>query len=131
MYVRLLMPDDHFQMRRIAKAASAEVTPDLGFDEDVFGRTFEDVVSTGHPTCFVALDGETIVGFLLCSIEGFFFAAGLSTCVHVIYVTPAKRGSRASALLLADFIRWSDNVGVRRKYLPQRFGVFQRGPARG
>lgn len=126
MHVRLLLREDYPWMLCLARAAAAEVTPDLGFDERVFDRTFVNAVTTGHPTCFVLVDGDAIAGFLVCSIEGFFFAAGLSTVVHVIYVVPAKRGTRASALLIAEFSRWSDRVGVRRKYLPQRYGPFLR-----
>jgi GNAT superfamily N-acetyltransferase len=118
MFVRLLMPHDREAVRALVRAGIEESAPDLGFDEEVFNRTFDASVTTGHPTCFVVVDPPAgVVGVLLCVIEGFYFHAGLSTAVHVIYVAPAKRGTRAPALLMQAFLAWSEQVGARRKHL--------------
>lgn len=117
MRVRLLMPDDGPRMTDMARAAAAESAEGFGFDPEVFERTFVASVTTGHPTVFVCEQGSWLIGFAVCLIEGFFFTTGISTVLRIIYVTPDKRGSRAPALLLDEFIRWSDHVGSRRMYL--------------
>ncbi len=114
--VRLAMPEDREQLRSLSCGAALECEPDLGFDNAVFDRTFDGVLR-GTPTGFVAALGHVIVGFALCEIEGFHFASGISTVLQIIYVRPDKRGTRAAALLLAEFIRWSEIVGSRRRYL--------------
>ena len=117
MRVRLLLLSDLAQMRTIVRAAQEESEPELGFDEDIFGATFVACIEKAHPTCFVLVHEGRILGLALCAIEGFFFASGVSTCLHVIYVVPEKRGTRAAAYLLRAFLDWSDEVGARRKYL--------------
>ena len=117
MRTRLLMRQDFEQMRTVARGAQEESEPELGFDEDIFGATFVASIEHAHPTYFVLEDGGRILGLALCAIEGFFFASGVSTCLHVIDVVPEKRGTRAAAYLLRAFLDWSDEVGARRKYL--------------
>jgi GNAT superfamily N-acetyltransferase len=116
MQVRLLEQEDYLAMRFLARQAAGENEAGLGFDDRAFDESF-DKCFNGDLTCFVCGDDEALVGFLLARIDGFRFAAGLSTCCEVVYVTPAKRGSRAPALLIDEFFRWSEIVGARRKYL--------------
>ena len=116
MKVRLIDEADYWAVRDLAMAAAAESEDQLGFNEETFFESFRRCFN-GDLTCFVCEKGDTLVGFLLASINGFYFAGGLATKAEVVYVTPAKRGSRAPALLVEQFFRWSDTVGVRRKYL--------------
>lgn len=116
MHVRLIEEADYWSVRDLARAASAESEDRLGFDEETFFESFRRCF-TGELTCFVCEAEDGLVGFLLAAINGFYFAGGLATKCEVIYVTPAKRGTRAPALLLDEFFRWSGTVGVRRKYL--------------
>lgn len=117
MRTRLLVLGDLAQARALARVAAEESEPALGFDPDIVDRTLVASTTEAHPTCFVLEDRGRLVGFVLCAIEGFWFASGVSTCLHVIYVVPDKRGTRAAAYLLRAFLEWSDEVGARRKYL--------------
>lgn len=115
--VRLVVSSDRWKVHALAKAAAAESEAELGFDRDVFDRTFDAIVTKGHPTGFVAVDGEDIIGFALAQIDGFFFTSGVCTILKVVYVTPVKRGTRAAAILVSAFVEWSVELGVRRMYL--------------
>lgn len=118
MRVRLVEEADYEAFLALAQEGAAESEADLGFTretfDETFGRFFRDM------TCWVCeADDGTLAGFLLAVINGFYFTAGLAVSCEVIYVTPAKRGSRAPALLLDEFFRWGDMLGARRKY----FGI--------
>jgi GNAT superfamily N-acetyltransferase len=115
MDVRLIHAEDYPALCHLAISAAAESEAGLGFDEPSFRESFTRCF-TGDLTCWVCEDAG-IVGFMLARIDGFRFAAGLATVAEVLYVTPAKRGSRAPALLIDEFFRWSEIVGARRKYL--------------
>lgn len=116
MGVRLVRNPDFGPLLLLARGAAVESEAELGFDEKAFRETFNRCLS-GELTGWVCMDEDEIVGFLLASINGFYFTGGLSTKAEIVYVTPAKRGTRAPALLLDEFFRWSRNVGARRKYL--------------
>lgn len=116
MHARPFLADDYPAFLALAQEAAAEGEPDLGFVEATFRETADSCLS-GELTCWVCEGDEGLVGFLIAAIDGFFFTAGLATSCRVVYVTPAKRGSRAPALLVDAFFRWSDTVGARRKYL--------------
>jgi GNAT superfamily N-acetyltransferase len=117
MRIRLIEQTDVLAVRLLAREASGENEAGLGFDDLAFAESFSKCFN-GDLTCFVCeTEHGALIGFLLARIDGFRFAAGLSTCCEVVYVTPAKRGSRAPALLIDEFFRWSEIVGARRKYL--------------
>jgi GNAT superfamily N-acetyltransferase len=116
MDVRLLSASDYDEIRRLAVEAVDETEAGLGFDSGAFLESF-DRCCAGKLTCWVCEDEGALLGFLLARIDGFRFAAGLAAVAEVLYVTPAKRGSRAPALLIDEFFRWSEIVGARRKYL--------------
>lgn len=129
MKVRLVMESDYEAFLALAQAGAAESEADLGFNvgtfDETFGRMFRDM------TCWVCeADDGALVGFLLAVINGFYFTAGLAVSCEVIYVTPAKRGTRAPALLLDEFFRWGDMVGARRKYLGINNGLHPERTAR-
>jgi GNAT superfamily N-acetyltransferase len=116
MHARALLPKDFAAVRGLAVEAAAETEADMGFSDATFAETFASCFN-GELTCWVCEDEDALVGFALAAIDGFYFAAGLAASLRVVYVTPAKRGSRAPALLVDSFFRWSDTVGARRKYL--------------
>jgi GNAT superfamily N-acetyltransferase len=116
MEVRLVSMTDYDALRDLAAGAAEESEAGLGFEEESFYESFHRCF-TGDLTCWVCEEDGKLVGFLLAVINGFYFAAGLACSAEVVYVTPAKRGSRAPALLIDEFFRWSEIVGARRKHL--------------
>ena len=140
--VRLVMPEDREQLRGLARAAAAESEPDLGFDDATFGESFGMAV-TGSLTLYVAEHKGRLLGFALCDLDGWYFTAGFSAVLHVLYVAPDYRGTRAPALLMQQFIDWGrDTVRAKRLYLGintgfrpgytarffEKFGARQVGP---
>lgn len=140
--VRLAMPGDREQLRALARAAAAESEPDLGFDDDTFDTSFGMAV-TGSLTLYVAEFKERLLGFALCDLDGWYFSAGFSAVLHILYVAPDYRGTRAPALLLQQFVDWGrDAVRAKRLYLGvntgfrpghtarffEKFGARQVGP---
>lgn len=136
------MPGDREQLRGLARAAADESERDLGFDDDTFAASFGMAV-TGSLTLYVAEYREKLLGFALCDLDGWYFAAGFSAVLHVLYVAPDYRGTRAPALLMQQFIEWGRNIArARRLYLGvntgfrpdhtarffEKFGARQVGP---
>lgn len=115
---RLLMAEDRDEMMRLTREAAAATQPDLGFCPHVFARTMHDALLGRDLTCFVVeAEPEKLAGFLLCRIDGFFFAAGLQARLLAVWVSPGYRGSRAAAILLDAFFEWSRIVHARQVYL--------------
>jgi len=112
-YVRLAMPKDREQVRALARAAALEREPDQRFDDAVFSRLFT-AITYGNPTGFVVGLGDRLVGFALCEIRQFTFNAGLIAALQIIYVAPGQRGTRASAMLVDEFLRWGRTIGCAR-----------------
>ena len=116
MQLRLVMPEDREQLRALGLEAQLEIEPDLGFDDTAFNRAFDRSLA-GDPTCFVVEHEGQLIGMATARIDGFYFATGISTMLSLIYVTPGWRGSRAPALLVIAFLRWSDELGSKRKLM--------------
>lgn len=116
MQVRLVMPKDREQVRALGREAVAESEPDLGIDDAALDHTIDSCLAS-DPTMFVAEQGGRLIGLAIARIEGFYFASGVLASLDLIYVTPGWRGSRAPALLFIAFLRWSDEVGARRKQM--------------
>lgn len=112
------MPGDVGQMRDLVREAAHATEPDLGFDEDAFLEAFHAGLMGRDHTVFVAESHNgRLAGFLLCRLDGFYFAAGLSANLVAIYVTHEYRGSRAAACLLDAFFEWSARLAARKVYL--------------
>lgn len=112
MIVRLAMPDEEDAFVALARLMLAESYPDQVFSEKVARETFQRYLRTASPTFFFADQGGRVVGVLQASISGYDFADGIYTTLCGTFVHPDKRGTRAAALLLSEFTRWTDQLGA-------------------
>lgn len=112
MLVRLGLAEDEDAFVELGRACAAEGMPHVPFVETVLRETYRRYLATAHPTIFVAEQGRKLVGFMIASISQYYFSDGIYTTQQVLYVDPAKRGSRAAALLMSNFCQWSDRLGA-------------------
>jgi GNAT superfamily N-acetyltransferase len=113
MKVRLAEARDRDAIFGLGRRYGAELKGSgFRFEEARAGEVFKEYLETAHPTIFVVEDKSGVVGFLVATIQPFLFMAGLWTHTDVIFVTPEKRGTRAAAELLAEFDRWSTDIGA-------------------
>ena len=110
--VRLPRADEEAAFVELARMTVAESYPDQVFSGERARETFQRSLKTAHPTFFFADEGGRVVGVLQAAISGYDFADGIYTTLCGTFVHPDKRGSRAAALLLSAFIRWSDQLGA-------------------
>jgi GNAT superfamily N-acetyltransferase len=115
MRARLVMPADLPAFRALVQEGAAATEPELGFDEDAFLEAFHTGLMGRDLTIFAAeTPGGRLAGFLVCRVDGFLFAAGLSARLMAVYVAREYRGSRAAAVLLGTFLEWSKRVNARK-----------------
>lgn len=112
MIVRLGMPEEEDAFVDLAKLMLAESYPHLTFSEPIARETYRRYIETAHPTFLFADQDGQIVGVLQATISGYDFADGIFTTLCGTFVHPDKRGTRAAALLLSEFTRWSDQLGA-------------------
>ena len=112
---RLALEDDAEAIVDIAREAVEQTLPHHVFDPDKVRASFQRYIDTANPTFFVAEHVVTrrIVGFLKATMSEYDFTDGFYTTCEVISVRPAMRGSRAAALLLREFLAWSDMLGAK------------------
>lgn len=132
MRVRLALPTDEDDYVALARIGHAESWPDKEFREHKVRAIFGRYLAQAHPTIFVVVDRGALIAFLNCTISEFPSADGLYTTQEILFVTPAKRGTRAAALLLREFTRWSDEIvgaeestgGIDNALTPERTARF-------
>lgn len=113
MLVRLGLENEAEVLVELARACAAEGAPHLEFVADKVRASYQRYLETANPTYFFVEDRRRqVVGFLKATMSGYDFADGFYTTQDVIYVVPAKRGTRAAALLMQEFTRWSDRLGA-------------------
>lgn len=112
MLSRLARPEDEAALLALAVACNAESTPFLSFRPDKWVAEFREGVFGANPTYFVIEQAGTIVAFLRAYVQEYRHADGCFTVPETTFVRPDKRGSRAAALLLGAFVRWSDDLGA-------------------
>lgn len=112
MKVRLALPADVDSYVALARVGHAESWPDRPFVEAKVRAIFERYLSSAHPTIFVVEHDHDLIAFLNCTISEFPSADGLYTTQEILFVRPDKRGTRAAALLLRQFVQWSDHLGA-------------------
>lgn len=112
MFVRLALETDEDVFVDLARVAVEETQKHLVFSEAKIRKMFADYLATAHPTIWVLEDRREVIGFNKCSINEYDFADGLFTTSEVLFVRPDRRGTRAAALLLRNFTRWSDQLGA-------------------
>lgn len=106
------MPEEEDVFVELARLTVAESYPDQVFSEERTRETFQRYLKTAHPTFFFADQDGRVVGVLQATISGYDFADGIFTTLCGTFVHPDKRGTRAAALLLSAFTRWSDQLGA-------------------
>ena len=107
MFVRLALEDERETLVELARAGVAESLPDRVFNADKVRCAFDGYLRDCESTFFFVEQDRQVVGFLQARIGEFDFTDGLYTVQKTLYVTPAKRGTRAAALLMKRFIAWS------------------------
>jgi GNAT superfamily N-acetyltransferase len=112
MIVRLGVADEEDVFVALARLMLAESYPDQAFSEKVARETYRRYLETAHPTFLFADQGGEVVGVLQASISSYDFADGIYTTLCGTFVHPDKRGTRAAALLISAFTRWSDRLGA-------------------
>lgn len=113
MFVRLALESDIDAVTEMAKANIEETRPGMEFDEFKCRESFYQYLDTASPTIWVVEDNREIIAFLLADMYEYRAATGLFTTQEVMYVKPAKRGTRASVLLMKTLIAWSQQLGAK------------------
>lgn len=133
-FARLIMPEDADAVLSLAEMQVQETLPHLDFRRDLAAETIEESLRTADPTFFVVEDSREVVGYLMAFMESYAFTTGIFCVQEVLYVRPDKRGTRAAAHLVKEFVRWANIVGAREmifgisnKFQPERTSrLFQR-----
>lgn len=112
MLARLGLEEDEDAFVELARAAVAESAPCVPFVEEVLRATYHRYLKTAHPTFFVVEQNRALIGFMKATISQYDFSDRIYTTQEVLYVHPAKRGTRAAALLMSNFCQWSDRLGA-------------------
>jgi len=104
-------------VRRARAEDGAEVWPLVrGFalsyepERRVFERSFTDLLSRPDTLVAVADQGGSIIGYLLASWHGTFFANGPVAWVEELMVAQPARGSGVGRALVAEAERWARSV---------------------
>jgi len=111
-FVRLPLECEENTFVELARACALESYPHRPFSETAARRTFRAYLKTANPTFFFCDDRGAVAGVLQASISAFDFSDGIFTTLCGTFVHPDYRGTRAAALLIAEFCRWSDRLGA-------------------
>lgn len=114
MFVRLALENDCETIVAMGAANVAETLPGEDYDRDMVRELFGRYLTDANPTFFVVEHERKVIAFLQAYICDYDYRAGLYTVQRVLYVTPAKRGTRAAVLLIRELIRWSKLLGADR-----------------
>jgi GNAT superfamily N-acetyltransferase len=112
MLVRLALETEEDVYVELARLAVEESARDVGFNPDKVRQTFHRYLTQAHPTIYLVEQNREPIGFLNATISEYTFADGIYTTQEVMFVRPDKRGTRAAALLVREFNRWSDMLGA-------------------
>ncbi|HEV2155406.1 GNAT family N-acetyltransferase [Bradyrhizobium sp.] len=110
--IRLGMPEEEDLFVGLARQMLAESYPDQVFSEPVARETYQRYLNTAHPTFFFADQDGDVIGVLQAGISSYDFSDGVFTTLCGTFVRPDKRGTRAAAMLIAEYCRWSDGLGA-------------------
>ena len=112
MFVRLAAEAEEDVFVDLARIAMVESYPHRPFSEPAARETFRRYLRTANPTFFFCEDRGRVAGVLQASISGYDFSDGIYTTLCGTFVHPDYRGTRAAALLIAEFCCWSDRLGA-------------------
>lgn len=110
--IRLPQSDEEDVFVELARLTVAESYPEQVFSEERARETFQRYLKTAHPTFFFADEDGRVIGVIQATISSYDFADGIYTTLCGTFIHPDRRGSRAAAMLLKAFVRWSDQLGA-------------------
>lgn len=113
--VRPARPEDENAIMDLAQEAIAEIKPWQVFRREKLAREYRGEYAN-RPTYFVAEQNDTAIGFLRAYTVEYTHTDGWFTAAETTFVRPAKRGTRAAALLMMSFVRWSDSIGASENF---------------
>lgn len=113
MFVRLALEEDIDAICEMARWNMEETRPDMGYDEAKCRETCYGYLDRASPTIFVVEDKREVIGFLLADMYSYRAAEGLFVTQEVLYVRPARRGTRAATLLMKQLIAWAELLGAK------------------
>jgi GNAT superfamily N-acetyltransferase len=109
---RLATKADMQAIVELSRQGVQESYPDDPFDPERIEDLVRAYLQFSNPVFWVADRAREVVGFLKASSVGYDWKAGHYTTAEVLFVRPDVRGTRAAALLLREFDRWSDRIGA-------------------
>ena len=121
---RFARPEDEAALLDLAIACNAESTPFLTFRPDKWTAEFREGLAGANPTYFVVEQDGTVIAFLRAYMQEYRHADGCFSVPETTFVRLDKRGSRAAALLLGAFVRWSDHFGAVESLAGNSNGLF-------
>jgi L-amino acid N-acyltransferase YncA len=132
MLARLAVAADEEAVVGLARMQVEETLPHLDFSEEATRETFQQAVRHADPTIFVCEGpGREVVGYLMALANGYAFTSGLFVVQEALYVRPDKRGTRAAAHLVKQFVQWGEHMqareiifGISNDFQPDRTARF-------
>lgn len=112
MFVRLALEDDFDAIIAMGKANLAETMAGEPHDEFIMRETLYRYLDTANPTFYVVEHRREVIAFLQMNVSGYDYRAGFYTIQKVLYVSPEKRGTRASVILMKHLIAESQRLGA-------------------
>lgn len=110
MFTRLALESDRERLRELGKKHAAETWPDREWSDERADATFDRYLRDANPTFFVLESNRQVVGYITALIVDCSFTTSSSVFLDVIYVEPVKRGTRAAALLMQEFLAFAERV---------------------
>lgn len=114
MLARLAVAADEEAVVALARMQVKETLPHLDFSEEATRETFQSAIKGADPTIFVCEGpGREVIGYLMAFVHGYAFTSGLFVVQEALYVRPDKRGTRAAAHLVKQFVQWGEHMQAR------------------
>lgn len=110
MFARLALESDIDEVCEMARANIEETCPGTVYDDFTCRETYYSYLDTASPTIFVVEDKREVIGFLLADMYSQRASQGTFVTQEVLYVKPARRGTRAATLLMKQLIAWAETI---------------------
>ena len=104
--VRRARPGDGPQVWPLVRDFAVSAVP----EEELFRRSFADLLARPDTLVLVAEEGAAILGYLLAGWHGTLFANGPVAWVEELMVAPPARGSGVGRSLMAAAEHWAHSV---------------------
>lgn len=112
MFARLALETDEDAYVELGRMAVELSVRHVEFREEKVRALFHRYLERASPTITVVEHQREVIAFLNATVSDYDFADGIYTTQEVLFVRPDRRGTRAAALLLSEFTRWSDQLGA-------------------